>query len=183
MLWVTFSDEANRGARHSQFAPRELGQARSFRIPGSQKNFLELGSTRCQLLGIRTRKRNRLLIRSQTKMISVLIIRLRSKSEWRFGSAYASLFANRTRTLRCLSSRSCRRNVITLHEHAHKRDRPRGQETAGCPFCHSGKKLLRPPGPPPGGKCAAAGVAVLRLGSRPPCVRPPPAPITDDSLR
>src|SRR5215813_13961062 len=34
-------------------------------------------------------------------------------------------FANRTRTLRCLSSRSCRRNLIALREHAHKRDRRR----------------------------------------------------------
>jgi len=57
-LIVTFSDEANRGlATANVFSSRpvcDLG------IPRSQKNFWELCSTRCQLLGIRRRKRNRL---------------------------------------------------------------------------------------------------------------------------
>src|SRR6516162_10013673 len=64
---VTFSDEANRGlATANVFSSRPVSYVRpDLGIPRSQKNFWELGSARCQLLGIRTRKRNRLLIRSK----------------------------------------------------------------------------------------------------------------------
>jgi hypothetical protein len=144
---------------------RELRQARSGYSTFSEEEFLGAGGPRAvNCLGSERQKKSTVNPSSDEQGGAVLIIRLRSKSEWRFGSAYASLFANRTRTLRCLSSRSCRRNVIALHEHAHKRDRQRAGRRRDVYFAISGKKTASTGGPACGREMRRRGGSLPPVG-------------------